>query len=174
MNAQSNITKWLLLLAVLASLSLVLLNSHAAPKAITYNASAFELNENQVLNVYYFHGNARCNTCKRIEKYTVEALEQAYSEQMTQGQIKLNIINLETAENVHFIQDFQLTSRSVVIQIEQDGEPAQYRRLDRVWELVKKHQAFNDYIYEQIHSFTQESAATASQFNVNTESAAHG
>ncbi|QIZ77561.1 nitrophenyl compound nitroreductase subunit ArsF family protein [Ferrimonas lipolytica] len=135
---------------------LMSMGSNANPKNIdiNYQPTPIELTNNQQLNVYYFHGNARCATCKRIEKYTVEALQQGYGVQVGKGAIELKIVNLEEAENEHFIDDFELVTRSVVLELELNGQPQQWRRLDRVWELVTAEQSFIDYIYAEMAVIT--------------------
>ncbi|QIZ77559.1 nitrophenyl compound nitroreductase subunit ArsF family protein [Ferrimonas lipolytica] len=117
---------------------------------INYQPVPIELAANQQLNVYYFHGNARCTTCKKMERYTVNAMQQGYASQLEQGQVNVKITNLEQSQNYHYIQDFELITRAVVLEIEQDGKPIAWRRLDEVWNAVTSEQRFTDYIYAQI------------------------
>ena len=65
--------------------------------------------------VYYFHGNSRCKTCLRIEMYALEAIETGFPEALKENRLEFLPVNLEIAENEHFIDDFQLSARTVVV-----------------------------------------------------------
>ncbi|GIU50531.1 nitrophenyl compound nitroreductase subunit ArsF family protein [Shewanella sp. KT0246] len=174
MNIRTTVSKWLLPLAVICSFAAMQINVQAqAATEITIFPPAVEMTNNQTLNVYYFHGNVRCTSCKLIEKYTNQAISSGFTEQIKQGDVTLSTINLETKGNEHFIEDFQLITRSVVIAIEKDGETLQYRRLDRVWELIKDQQSFTHYLYQQIGELTD--SRQAHGLSVNTsETLTHG
>ena len=167
MSLTQKIFKCLLPLAVLLSLAATHLRAESelaiAPPAIT-------LADNQVLNVYYFHGNVRRTSCKLIEEHTIAAIQQGYSAPLAQGIVALKMVNLEAAGNGHFIEDFQLITRSVVLAVERDGQVVEYRRLDRVWQLFNDQQAFNNYIYREIAALKANQLAKAAA----TEQITHG
>ncbi|WP_051252284.1 nitrophenyl compound nitroreductase subunit ArsF family protein [Ferrimonas kyonanensis] len=107
----------------------------------------YQLGPNQHLTVYYFHGSARCTSCVTIEQLTREAVEQGWPELVQQGQVELRSINVDLAENRHYIDDFQLVTRSVVVSLAQSGTEPRWRRLDSVWQLFNNRQAFFQYLY---------------------------
>ncbi len=57
-------------------------------------------------------------------------------------------MNIEQPANEHFVQDYSLVTRSVVLVRMKDGTQEEWKRLDKVWNLVHTKQAFVDYIYE--------------------------
>ena len=103
--------------------------------------------------VYYFHRTARCVTCNSIEAYTRQVVDSAFSEPQSEGTMQLVSVNYETAENEHFVQDFQLASNSVVLVRLADGKVADWKNLDRIWDLVKNPPAFSMYIQQEIQAF---------------------
>ena len=103
--------------------------------------------------VYYFHGNARCKTCLTIEMYALEAIETGFPEALKANQIDFLPVNLEMAENEHFIDDFQLSARTVVLERIVDGERKDYLNLTRVWELVGDKEAYITYVQEEAGKF---------------------
>lgn len=153
MTTSKQVIKWLAALAVLLGLASSPLYAKSdlaiAPTNIT-------LTDNQVLAVYYFHGNMRCHSCKQIETLTRNAIEQAYSQELQAGQVNLIMVNLEADGNAHYIDDFQLITRSVVIAIEEANQVVEYHRLDGVWQLYNQPQQFTNYIYQQIGSLIDE------------------
>lgn len=87
-----------------------------------------------VVKVYYFHGSKRCTTCNNIEKLTREATKDL-------KKAKFIAINVEEAANEHFVKDFQLVNRTVVM--ERNGK---FEKFDRVWELTGAPEEFTAYI----------------------------
>ncbi len=105
---------------------------------------------------YYFHGNARCTTCKTIEKYTEEAIEDGLVEEVASGKLELVAVNVDMPENRHFIDDFELATRTVVLARIENGEQAEYQKLDEVWNLVRNRGAFLDYVKGETRKMLQE------------------
>ncbi len=95
--------------------------------------------------VYYFHGNQRCVTCRNIEKLSRIATEKVFSNHLKGESVKFISINVDDAKNEHFIQDYQLIVRSVVIAKIDDGNETEWRRLDKVWDLHNNPDKFLKY-----------------------------
>lgn len=102
---------------------------------------------------YYFHGNNRCKTCLTIELYTLEALEKGFPDALSEGRLEFRPVNLENGENEHFIDDFQLSARTVVLERITGGRRGEYVNLNRVWELVGDKEAFTGYIQDETEKF---------------------
>lgn len=107
--------------------------------------------------VYYFHGNVRCATCKKIESYTDDAVRQGFSEELQTGSLSWRVVNVEEPQNRHFIQDFQLVTKSVVLAEYRNGNVVRWKNLDKVWQLVRNQDAFADYIRDETSAFLGES-----------------
>ena len=105
--------------------------------------------------VYYFHATRRCYTCKTIEAYSEEAIRSGFAEQLDSGAMEWRTVNVETSENRHFIDDFQLATRTVVLVHVVDGVDKDWKKLDRVWELVRDKPAFVDYIQNNTNDFLE-------------------
>lgn len=70
---------------------------------------------NQKVIAYYFHGNARCTSCLKIESYTKEAIYKNFENELKSGHLEWKAINVEETENKHFINEYKLHTKSVVI-----------------------------------------------------------
>jgi hypothetical protein len=103
--------------------------------------------------MYYFHGNARCKTCLTIEMYALEAIETGFPKSLREGTLEFMPVNLEIEGNEHFIDDFQLSARTVVIERITDGERGDYVNLHRVWELVGDKEAYIKYVQDEMEKF---------------------
>lgn len=95
--------------------------------------------------VYYFHGTQRCMTCNKIEELARSAVEEGFAEELDAGRLRFESVNVDDAANEHFIRDFQLTARTVVVAKGKD-----YQRLDKTWQLVHDEDAFRKYAQEHI------------------------
>ena len=108
--------------------------------------------QNEKIIVYYFHGKMRCRTCRTIEALTRQAVEEGFAGKIKDGSMELKTINVDISENSHFVTDYQLITRSVVVSNQRNGKENNWKRLDRVWELVKNDSAFINYIKAEINS----------------------
>jgi hypothetical protein len=104
----------------------------------------------------YFHGNVRCATCRKIESYAHEAVKSGFSEALEEGSLAWRVINVDEAENAHFIQDFQLVTKSVVLAEYREGQVVRWENLDKVWQLVRDEDRFVDYIQSETREFLGE------------------
>ena len=104
----------------------------------------------------YFHGNVRCATCKKIESYTDAAVQSGFPEELEKGTLAWQVINVDEEENTHFVQDFQLVTRSVVLAEYREGKVVRWENLDKVWQLVRSKERFVDYIQSETRKFLGE------------------
>lgn len=103
----------------------------------------------------YFHGNVRCTTCRKVEAYAREAVEQGFQAEVAAGTVEFRAVNLEEAQNAHFVQDYQLVNKSVVVTEELDGKLARWVKLDEVWSLVGNRDAYHHYVQDAIRGYLE-------------------
>ena len=102
---------------------------------------------------YYLHGKARCVSCTTIERLTKIALDTHFADAQKSGLMDVRILNVETPENRHYIQDYQITNQSVVLSELQDGKEVRWKNLKQVWRLLRDEKAFDDYIRTETDAF---------------------
>ncbi|MDP8212974.1 MAG: nitrophenyl compound nitroreductase subunit ArsF family protein [Candidatus Zapsychrus exili] len=103
--------------------------------------------------VYYFHGNARCVSCRNIEKYTKEALEKYFFDKMASQSIDYQVINVEEEGNGHYTKDYKLYTKSVVLFKVKNGKEVAYKNLEQVWQYLHNKEKFYEYIKEETEKF---------------------
>jgi hypothetical protein len=118
------------------------------------SSSGDEARDHQVI-AYYFHGTQRCKTCRTIEAYTLEALQAEFADALSEGDLVWRPVNVDEPENGHFVQDYNLTTRTVVLVGLKDGVPSNWTSLTRVWELVRDREAFHSYIQTETQRFLE-------------------
>lgn len=115
-------------------------------------ASGGTTGANKVI-AYYFHGTRRCQTCLTIEAYANEAIRTAFTEELASGELEWHAVNIDEPENKHFVQDYQLATRSVVLVKIEDGVQKRWNNLERVWQLVRDKPAFVEYIIDNTNGY---------------------
>lgn len=98
---------------------------------------------------YYFHGNVRCPTCRKIESLSREAIETGFGDALRDGQLQWRTVNVEEPGNEHFVKDYALTTRSLVL-VDSRG---QWKNLDQVWQLIGNPPAFVQYVQDELRTF---------------------
>lgn len=119
------------------------------PKAPDQKADVQQKQEGIKTIVYYFHGNVRCPSCKLLEEYSEEAVKQGFPGEISSGKMEFRSINVDEEPNRHFITDYQLVSRSVVVSRIENGKEAEWKNLDRIWNLFRDHDKFIEYVRDE-------------------------
>lgn len=102
---------------------------------------------------YYFHGNVRCVSCKKIEAYTDEAIHTGFAGDLENGRLEWHVINIDEPGNKHFIEDYQLYTKSVILSDVTDGTEVRWKNLDKVWKLLGDKEEFVAYIGEEVKGY---------------------
>ncbi len=133
---------------ILASALAVILLAGAAPAQspdAAGTAQAAGSSRNQVV-VTYFHGDVRCATCKKLEAYAKAAVEKAFAAELADGRLVFRTVNTDRPENAHFLTDYSLVTKSLVVTEESGGKVLRWTNLDRIWRLVGDRQAYDEYV----------------------------
>ena len=136
-------------------------SSHAPPAPdqsvsgdLSASSTSNATHERKVI-AYYFHGNFRCATCRNIEAYTQEAIARDFVNDLKDGKLDWRVVNIDEPENEHFIQDYQLTTRSVVLVKMINGKQKRWKNLNRIWDLVRSKTEFQHYIQDETKAFLE-------------------
>jgi len=107
----------------------------------------------QKVVVYYFHGDFRCVTCRKFEAFSDEALRQAFPDALNDGRLEWCVVNVDKRGNEHFVSDYQLHTRAIVLVKIQDAKQTEWKNLDKIWELVRDKKAFVKYVQDAVVSY---------------------
>ncbi|MBA7654618.1 hypothetical protein ES703_62500 [subsurface metagenome] len=122
------------------------------PQAYTQDQNQAKMNIDKTV-VYYFRTNVRCVKCKKFESYTQQVIDDQFSEQVKTGELEWKVVNVEDPGDEHFINDYKLVTKSIVLSKVKDGKETEYKNLDKIWILVDDETAFKDYIRDEITDF---------------------
>ena len=102
---------------------------------------------------YYFHTTYRCATCRAIEAYSREAIEAAFAEDIAAGRLVIRTVNIEVKGNEHFVKDYSLYTKALVLVNEVRGKKPQWKNLEKVWQLVQDKPKFLRYVQAETRGF---------------------
>ncbi|HUT34886.1 MAG TPA: aromatic aminobenezylarsenical efflux permease ArsG family transporter [Planctomycetota bacterium] len=88
------------------------------------------------ISVYYFHGNKRCDSCRKIERLSREALEKGFPQELRQGQAEWHVANYQAPGNEGFEKAYEIAASTVVLVEFRDGKPGRYKNLEEVWDYL--------------------------------------
>lgn len=98
----------------------------------------------KTLTLFYFHGRQRCATCVRMERMVREVASGF-------PLLEVKAVNLDAPANGHYVADFGLTMRTVVLSF-----GTRFAVLDRCWALAHDETAFKAYVSKGIADFIAE------------------
>ncbi|MFN2377382.1 MAG: nitrophenyl compound nitroreductase subunit ArsF family protein [Candidatus Binatia bacterium] len=105
---------------------------------------------------YYFHTSYRCSSCRTIEAYSREAVETAFARELEDGRLVWKMVDFEAKGNEHFVEDYALFTKSLVLVNEVPGKPAEWKNLEKVWQLLHDKPAFLLYVQEETRAYLAE------------------
>jgi len=103
--------------------------------------------------VYYFYSTARCASCLKIEQYTTEAVKSAFAASLKDGTMQWAMVNTDEKANAHYVKDYGLYTKSVVLVRVRDGRQIGFKVLDKVWEHLNDKAAFIKYVQDETRAF---------------------
>ena len=104
---------------------------------------------------YYFYGGVRCSSCMLLEKYTGDAMVKWFPDEISAGLVEYKPVDLEKSGNEHFVKDFNLYSKAVIVADTRDGRTVKWKNLDKVWTLLNDRDAFNQYVRAEVAAYLE-------------------
>jgi hypothetical protein len=103
--------------------------------------------------VYYFHGNRRCRTCMGIQRAIQTTVSERFADETASGALVFREVNIDEPANAHFVQEFDLSSSSMVVVARSGDEKVKWENCAEVWPLAHDEPALAAYAERQIRSY---------------------
>lgn len=123
--------------------------------SISFNARAGQAPSDKVV-AYYFHGTFRCPTCHKLEQYSKEVMAADFKDALASGKLEFKVVNVEDKGNEHFVNDYQLYTKSLVLSLVKDGKQIKWKNLDKIWEYAGNKQKYYAYVQSEVADFLKE------------------
>lgn len=154
MNMKNYIRNFLLVFAVgsVAYLAVMEIAQRRANVRTATTPSSAEVGPSTKLVVYYFSEGKECATCERIPLLARAALDEYFADAMKSGEIVWCPIDVDEARNAHYIDEYGIYTKSIVLARIENGKQTRWRSLDRVWDLVYDKDAFVEYVRDEVRA----------------------
>ena len=152
---RKRLMNWPVLCLILSFLVLPGFYRYAVEKPGEKNAGETAAPDSSLVKVYYFHTTYRCASCMKIEELTTASVNTNFQEELKNGVLTFDLINLDKKENKHFVKDYKLYTKSVVLSKVVKGKEVEWRNLDKVWLLLRSPEKFKEYIRAETRAFLE-------------------
>ncbi|MHB8798546.1 MAG: nitrophenyl compound nitroreductase subunit ArsF family protein [Thermoanaerobaculia bacterium] len=105
--------------------------------------------------VTYFHTTARCTSCIKIENLTEMTMTTRLAGPVAEKRVVFRSVNIDEPANVHFVKDYSLYTKSVVVSEVKDGREIRWKNLDQVWQLLGNPESFQSYVEREVQAFLE-------------------
>lgn len=103
--------------------------------------------------VYYFHRTARCFTCRAIEANAGRVIQEHFSRQITDGSLIWMPVNLDEPVGKDLETQFNISMNTLLVAKMNGAHPTEYKKLDKVWQLVNNPEEFSKYVVNEINDY---------------------
>ena len=105
------------------------------------------------LVVYYFAEGKDCTTCENLAAFTKEAIMSEFAGELASGAVVWRAYNVDEKRYEHFVTDYNLYTKSVVLARMDHGRQLRWKNLESVWDYVYDKPAFIRYVQTQARAF---------------------
>lgn len=109
--------------------------------------------EREKVIIYYFHGTYRCPSCTKIEKWSYEAIKDSFPKALKEDRLLWKPVNVEKPENRHFIKEYSLFTKSLIITEMKGEKQTKWENLDKVWRFLRDQEKFFAYVTQKVKNY---------------------
>jgi len=131
-------------------------NSNISKSVDLENITSDDSKQKPTVIAYYFHRTVRCPTCIAIEANAAKIIETNFQQQLADGSLTWLPFNLDDTGGEEYEKEFDLSFSTLVLAKRKDGNHTEYKKLEKVWQLIHDPEAFNAYIKDEIRLFLNE------------------
>lgn len=104
---------------------------------------------------YYFYTTKRCASCRKIEAWSAEAINTGFADELENGSLEFRALNIDEEDNKHFIDDYKLYTKSLIVTKRADGSETEWKNLQKVWELLGNQDEFVQYVQDEVAAYLE-------------------
>lgn len=111
--------------------------------------------EDHVIRVYYFYTTQRCASCRKIEALAADAVRTGFEREIAAGGVEWTALNIDEAGNRHYVEDYKLYTKSVIVVDRVNGREVRWKNLPKIWELLGNEAAFRQYVQSEVGTYLE-------------------
>jgi hypothetical protein len=102
---------------------------------------------------YYFHRTFRCPTCRAIEANAERVIKKNFAQELADGRLTWMPFNLDEPGGQELEKQFDVSISTLVIAKMKGDNNIEYKKLEKVWDLLNSPQEFEKYIKTEINTY---------------------
>jgi hypothetical protein len=102
---------------------------------------------------YYFHRTFRCPTCRAIEANAERVIKKNFAQELADGRLTWIPFNLDDPGGKELEKQFDVSISTLVIAKMEGNNNIEYKKLEKVWDLLNNPQEFEKYIKTEINKY---------------------
>lgn len=106
----------------------------------------------QVVMTYFISG-PRCESCQTIEALCRDTAAREFATEVANHQLVFRVIDTGEPANQHYLKDYQLTSKIVILSHRVAGRETEWVAMEKVWDLLEDPAAFRAYLAAPIRTY---------------------
>ena len=153
MNGKS-LLRWVLLAIVSGSVVIYALQK-SEPRAAGTDATATSMPDATAAAVVvtYFTTDVRCESCRKIEALSRQAIEEGFPHELASGAVVFRVLNTDRPENQHYVDDYEIANKTVIVSHQVDGRETEWANRQDVWLLLDEPAEFRSYVREPVQRY---------------------
>jgi len=103
----------------------------------------------------YFYTTYRCSSCVKIEKWSHEAIKASFPKALEEDRLVWRAVNVDEPENKHFLKDYKLFTKALVISEIKGEKEIKWKNLDKIWQLLGDQEKFSAYVTQEVRKYLE-------------------
>jgi hypothetical protein len=91
-----------------------------------------------------------------MEKFSKEAIETNFKDDLASSRLEFKAVNVEDRGNEHFVDDYKLYTKSLILSLVKDGKEVRSKNLDKIWQLARNKQKFIEYVTAEVDAIMKD------------------
>jgi hypothetical protein len=117
----------------------------------TSQASAAQADDAKII-VYYLHRTRRCGGCLVVERYTRQALNENFADELASGRLEFRAVDIQNRDNRELVTSFGPGGNIGLILARVQGDHApEHKNLVSIWGFLRDYNEFAQHLNEEIN-----------------------
>jgi len=108
-----------------------------------------------VVTATYFHGDFRCPSCLKLERWSKVAIQTGLADSIGTGRLAWQTRNMDTPEGSALADRFGLASKALVLVETRGGRMSRFKELKETWRNLRDSTAFARYVKSETIAFLE-------------------
>ncbi len=92
----------------------------------------------------------------KLETYSQETVQKTFVKELEEKAVTFRTLNIDEPENKHYIKDYNLYTKSLIISHTKGGKDVRWKNLPEIWKHVRNRERFEEYVVGEVRKFMKD------------------